>query len=92
MQKIFTTSECYKIPDVASRSLVGTNPKQLQMSIPIESERRQFLWYFLYFCWDRLDDASLPCIRTLQGLAQALTRHQYAEDRLGREDFKTVRA
>ena len=23
------------------------------MSMPIEHERRQFLWYFLYLCWDR---------------------------------------
>ena len=42
-----------KFPNVASRSFVGTNPKQLQMSILIEPERRQFLWYFLYLCWDR---------------------------------------
>ena len=25
------------------------------MSMPIEHERRQFLWYFLYLCWDRPD-------------------------------------
>ena len=53
MWKILATSERYEIPNVASRSSVGINPKQLQMSMPIEPERRQFLWYFLYLCWDR---------------------------------------
>ena len=30
------------------------------MSMPIEHERRQFLWYFLYLCWDRPKNQECP--------------------------------
>ena len=53
MQKYSTKSKTYEISNVVLRSFVRTNLKQLQMSIPIEPERRQFLWYFWYLCWDR---------------------------------------
>ena len=42
------------------------------MSMPIEPERRQFLWYFLYLCWDRPDRVATQSTKALQSHLKSL--------------------